>query len=204
MAAPSLGHQDSPREPPANHQHTQQLAQTQQSQATQAERWSPAREAATRVAARAQPRAPSSAAAPPASTQGHPHFSWVPLPSAVPRGTRSSHPRSRDVPPGGLSFQPHPTRASLQSPCPEDNSSQETHLPPVGALETALGGVRRVPNPPPSTSPHWELPNAATAPAGGAEEWLKAGAESTSPTLIPPPRPFAGNFPPSNLPRGCS
>lgn len=134
---------------------------TLQSKAIQEEGWSPATHAVTRSATQDHPRAPTqpartcSGAAPPASTQGHPHFSWVPLPSAVPRGTRSLPLGPSSI----LSFQPHLTWTSPPSPSPEDNQSKETRSPTVGALETVLGTSGDSDPPHPMHCTSWELPN---------------------------------------------
>lgn len=162
---------------------------TLQSKAIQEEGWSPARHAMTHSATQDHPRAPTqpartcSGAAHPASTQGHPRFSWVPLPSAVPRGTRSLPLGPSSI----LSFQPHLTWASPTSPSPEDNQSEETHLPAVGTLETVLG-----------TSGGSDPSTLCIAPAGNSptELWFlqkvprngrKPEQTACYPTLIPPP-----------------
>lgn len=159
-------------EPPA---HAVTCRDTLQSKATQAERRSPARDAATRIAPQDHPRAPTqpagscSGAAPPASTQGHPHFSWVPLPSAVPRGTRSSLPRSRDVPPSSLTSHGLPYKVPAQKII-----HPKKRIYPQWEHWKWRWGQAGALTPHPVHRTSWELPKRAAVLAEGAEEWPKA------------------------------
>lgn len=144
-----------------------------QNKAIQAERRSAVRDAGTCPGDQEHPPAPTQLLWGSSSScaQGHRRFSWVPLPSAVPRGTRSqatpSPPSPSSLTSQGLLYQiPAPKIIYLQK-----------GIYTAGALETAPGTSRGYVPTNPVCHPSWARRSRAPVPAGAAQEERKARAE---------------------------